>query len=53
MQVELQLMEHTGIYIPHTLDTILKLFKSSPLQKKKARKAGFEGSIELGYKLSA
>lgn len=31
---------------------MIKVFKSSPLHKKHAKKAGFEGSLELGYKLS-
>jgi hypothetical protein len=45
-------MENTGLYIPHVLEVAIKIFKSSPLQKKHAKKAGVEGSIELGYKLS-
>lgn len=45
-------MEMTGIYLPHTLETILKVLASSPFQKKNSKKAEAEGSLELGYKLS-
>lgn len=45
-------MESTGIYIPHVLEVLLKVLKSSPFQKKLSKKAGVEGSIELGYRLS-
>ena len=45
-------MEFTGIYIPHALETLLKILRSSPLQRKSSKKAGVEGSIELGYRLS-
>lgn len=45
-------MENTGLYLPHVLESVLKILSSSPLQKKHSKKAGVEGSIELGYKLS-
>jgi hypothetical protein len=45
-------MEMTGIYLPHALETILKVLASSPFQKKNSKKAEAEGSLELGYKLS-
>lgn len=45
-------MEQTGLYLPHALETILKVLRAGPLQKKQSKKAGVEGSIELGYKLS-
>lgn len=45
-------MEFTGIYIPHVFEALLKIFKSAPLQRKSSKKAGVEGSIELGYRLS-
>ena len=52
VQIELQLMDKTGLYLPQVLDSLVKLLNSSPLQKKQAKKAGVEGSIELGYRLS-
>lgn len=45
-------MENTGLYLPQVLESLTKILKSSPLQRKRSRKAGVEGSIELGYKLS-
>jgi hypothetical protein len=32
-------MEMTSIYLPHSLQTILKVMSSSPFQKKHAKKA--------------
>ena len=52
LHIELQLMENTGLYLPHALESIIKILSSSPLQRKHSKKAGVEGSIELGYKLS-
>jgi hypothetical protein len=34
------------------LEALIKVLKSGPLQRKSSRKAGVEGSIELGYRLS-
>lgn len=34
------------------LETLIKVLKSNPFLRKNSRKAGVEGSIELGYKLS-
>ena len=34
------------------LETLIKILKSNPFLRKNSRKAGVEGSIELGYKLS-
>ncbi len=48
----LELMEYTSIYIPHVVETLIKILKSGPLQRKSSRKAGVEGSIDLGYRLS-
>lgn len=48
----LELMEYTSIYIPHVVETLIKILKSAPLQRKSSRKAGVEGSIDLGYRLS-
>ena len=45
LQIELQLMENTGLYLPHVLESVLKILSSSPLQKKHSKKAGVEGSI--------
>jgi hypothetical protein len=52
VKVELELMEFTGVYIPQVFETLIKILKSGPLQRKSSRKAGVEGSIELGYRLS-
>jgi hypothetical protein len=52
IHLEMQLMEHTGLYLPHVAESLLKVLQSGPLQRKQARKAGVEGSIELGYKMS-
>lgn len=51
--MELTLSEHTGIYIPHTLETLVKVLGCSPLKKKQKKRGGFEGSLELGYRLSS
>ena len=40
LQIELQLMEKTGLYLPQVLDSLIKLLNSSPLQKRQAKKAG-------------
>jgi hypothetical protein len=45
-------MESTGLYLPHVLETVMRVLQSGPLLKKHSRKAGIEGSIDLGYRLT-